>query len=327
MTNINLLVTGGLGFIASNFIQKYHDTYNITVIDRMDICSSLKNIDNCNYHLIMTDIADKKLVLNTLNQNKITHIIHYAAQSHVDGSFANPMQYTMDNIVGTQTLLEACREYGKVCKFIHVSTDEVYGESHLDEDHKCETSILCPTNPYAASKAGAELIAMAYEKSFKLPIVITRGNNVYGERQYPEKLIPKFISLLREGKKCTIHGNGESIRSFIHVEDVADAFNIILEHGEIGEIYNIGSETEMSVLNVLKKLVENLFPSDNYRDHIEFTPDRPFNDKRYFISSTKLEKLGWKPRISFEEGLKRTIDWYKSIDIREHWTSLPDEFK
>ena len=208
--------------------------------------------------------------------------------------------------------MEVCRKYGKVKRFIHVSTDEVYGESMISdiENKKNEESILCPTNPYAATKAGAELIAQSYYHSFNLPIIITRGNNVYGANQYPEKIIPRFIKQLKEDKKVTIQGDGSNIRAFIHVMDVARAFALILEKGEIGEIYNIGSDDneEYSVLEIAKMLIKKIKKTDEYSGHIEYIEDRPFNDKRYYISNEKIKKLGWNIIENFEEGINSLID-------------------
>ena len=196
-------------------------------------------------------------------------------------------------------------------RFIHVSTDEVYGESMLssDESHKTEQSILCPTNPYAASKAGAELIAQSYNHSFKMPIIISRGNNVYGPNQYPEKLIPRFIKLLKEDKKVTIQGDGSVVRAFLHAHDTAKAFEVILEKGVIGEIYNIGCDEgmEYTVLEVAKMLIKLIKNTDNYDDWIEYVPDRPFNDKRYYISNQKLKDLGWDISVKFDEGLGELV--------------------
>lgn len=313
MSEINLLVTGGYGFIGSHFINLIHDTtdYNITNIDALYYCANETNvredIRNSNrYKFIKGNITSYDLLHHILNEYKITHIVHFAAQSHVDTSFSVPLQYTNDNIVGTHILLEACKKYNKIVKFIHVSTDEVYGESMLNENEKNEESILCPTNPYAATKAGAELIAQSYYHSFKLPIIITRGNNVYGPNQYPEKLIPKFINLLKADKKITIHGNGNSLRSFLHVSDTVNAFKIILEKGKIGEIYNIGCDENMeySVIDVGRLLIKNIKNTENYDEWIEYIEDRPFNDKRYYISNKKLKDLGWNIIIKFEYGIK-----------------------
>jgi dTDP-glucose 4,6-dehydratase len=316
MNEMNLLVTGGYGFIGSHFINLIYDTtdYNIINIDALYYCANETNVredirKSNKYKFIKANITSYDLLYHILNEYKITHIVHFAAQSHVDTSFSVPLQYTNDNIVGTHILLEACKKYNKIVKFIHVSTDEVYGESMLNENEKNEESILCPTNPYAATKAGAELIAQSYYHSFKLPIIITRGNNVYGPNQYPEKLIPKFINLLKENKKITIHGNGCSLRSFLHVSDTVNAFKIILEKGKTGEIYNIGCDENMeySVIDVGKLLIKNIKHTENYDEWIEYIEDRPFNDKRYYISNKKLKDLGWNIIIKFEDGIKKML--------------------
>jgi dTDP-glucose 4,6-dehydratase len=187
------------------------------------------------YHLVKGNLCSYDLIANILKIYNIDTVIHFAAQSHVQNSFDNALQYTHDNVVGTHTLLEACRKYGKINRFIHISTDEVYGESMLEENEekKHEGSVLCPSNPYAATKAGAELIAQSYNHSFKMPIIITRGNNVYGPNQYPEKIVPKFIKLLKENKKVTIQGDGSTVRAFLHAYDTAKAFEIILETSQM----------------------------------------------------------------------------------------------
>lgn len=309
---MRILVTGGCGFIGSNFINymfsKYPDIY-IYNIDRMDYCANETNVlvteSNVErYKLIKGDICSQDLIRFTLEEFKIEIVVHFAAQSHVDNSFENSLSHTRDNVIGTHTLLEECRLYNKLEKFIHISTDEVYGESeHTDIDGKSETSILAPSNPYSASKAAAEMIVQAYLRSYKMPIVITRGNNVYGPNQYPEKLVPRFIKLLKEGKKCTIHGKGDSVRSFIHVDDTASAIDTIIQKGVVGEIYNIGSDEEYSVLQILEKLVKIIFNEDDYLKHAEFVSDRNFNDKRYFVNSEKLKFLGWERKINFECGI------------------------
>jgi dTDP-glucose 4,6-dehydratase/UDP-glucose 4,6-dehydratase len=219
--------------------------------------------------------------------------------------------YTTDNILGTHNLLECCRIYGNIKKFIHVSTDEVYGESinDISEKHKTECSILCPTNPYAATKAGAELIAQSYAHSFKLPIVITRGNNVFGPNQYPEKLIPLFIKLLKENKKVTIQGKGTAVRAFLHSYDTSRAFECILEKGKIGEIYNIGCDEgmEYSVMDIAKILIKMIKNTDNIDEWIEYIEDRPFNDQRYYISNEKLKQLGWSIKYNLQDGLTELL--------------------
>lgn len=312
---MRLLVTGGCGFIGSNFINFMLQNPKVQIwnIDKMDYCAKKENVHlspetQDRYSLIQGNICSGDLLKYLLEYHEIEYVVHFAAQSHVDNSFNSSLIHTTDNVLGTHTLLEECRKYGQIKKFIHISTDEVYGESeHTDLEGKSETSILAPSNPYSASKAAAEMIVQAYLRSYKMPIVITRGNNVYGPNQYPEKLIPKFIELLSKGQKCTVHGQGQSVRSFIHVEDTCRAISLILEKGEIGEIYNIGSDEEYSVLEVLEKLVKLIFGTENYQDYITFVPDRNFNDKRYFVNSEKLAKLGWTKEILFEEGIRNML--------------------
>ena len=312
---INLLVTGGCGFIGSNFINYIFNknTYNIINIDNLYYCANIDNVEKhiqCSpyYTFIRGNICSKDLIQHVLINYKINIIIHFAAQSHVDNSFENSIQYTNDNIVGTHNLLECSRLYNNLTKFIHISTDEVYGESmnDIDEMAKTEQSILCPTNPYAATKASAELIAQSYFHSFNMPIIITRGNNVYGPNQYPEKLIPKFINLLKNNQKVTIQGDGSNVRSFLHSNDAVTAFEIIINKGVIGEIYNIGCDEQMeySILDVTKLLVKYIKNEDNIDNYIEYIPDRPFNDKRYYISNSKIKNLGWDIYTSFEKGLQ-----------------------
>lgn len=316
---INLLVTGGCGFIGSNFINYYFPKNKITKLinyDAMYYCANENNIkksirENNNYILIKGNLIDNELIYSTLKKYNITHIIHFAAQSHVQNSFEDSLSFTKDNILGTHILLENCRKYNRVKKIIHVSTDEVYGESlnHQDEKHKTEESILCPTNPYAATKSGAELIAQSYNHSFNMPIIITRGNNVFGPNQYPEKLIPKFIDLLKQNKKVTIQGYGSTVRAFLHAYDTAKAFECILEKGKVGEIYNIGCDEgmEYSVLEIAKILIKMIKKTEDYDKWVEYIEDRPFNDQRYYISNEKVKKLGWNIEIELKEGLKSLI--------------------
>jgi len=312
---MNLLVTGGCGFIGSNFINKFIENNDVNILvnfDAMYYCASKENIDqeireSPKYHFVKGNLCSSDLVSHILEEHHITHIIHFAAQSHVQNSFDDSQQYTQDNIVGTHTLLECCRKYGGIKKIIHVSTDEVYGEtgnSQLDE-----TSILVPTNPYAATKAAAEMIAMSYIKSYNLPIIITRGNNVYGPNQYPEKLIPRFIEQLKNNEQLTIQGDGSARRSFLHVYDTYSAFETILLKGVVGEVYNIGAndEDEFTVMEIAKMLVKLIKGTDNFQSYVKFIADRPFNDSRYFISNEKLKALGWTIKIPFMEGIKNLI--------------------
>ena len=341
-----ICVTGGAGFIGSQFINYVWHKYShvrIINVDCLYYCANVLNIDSCIREDASTSASSssstsskprymfKKFNLAATNAASdlremfqaegVTHVVHFAAQSHVQNSFGESLQYTQDNVVGTHNLLEAARQYAKLSLFIHVSTDEVYGESMLNssEQHKTEQSVLCPTNPYAATKAAAELIAQSYYHSFKLPLIITRGNNVFGPNQYPEKLIPKFIQCLREGRKLPVQGDGSQLRSFVHVLDVCRAFDVIINRGKIGEIYNIGSNeaVEYSVLDVAKlliKLIKGVNICDAATqgdvsdvDWIEYVEDRPFNDRRYYISSEKLNRLGWRAQIEFESGLANML--------------------
>jgi dTDP-glucose 4,6-dehydratase len=295
---MNILVTGGCGFIGSNFINyilKKDTSIKIFNIDCLNYCANQQNvITHPNYKFIKGNITSKDLILHILTEYSIDAIIHFAAQSHVDNSFDNSLQYTTDNVMGTHVLLQASKEYGKIKKFLHFSTDEVYGEVDLEHPGCHEKSILNPTNPYAATKAAAEFLVRSYYHSFKLPIVIVRCNNVYGLNQYPEKLIPKFIKLLKEGKKLTIHGNGETRRNFIWAEDVSSATELIFHSGKLNETYNIGTQQEYSVMDVAKMLVNKITSDKDITNHIDFVEDRPFNDFRYSVDTSLLKSLGWK---------------------------------
>ena len=325
-----VLVTGGCGFIASNFLKymvpKYTNIHFIN-IDKIDYCSTIdgmKNLENSrNYWFYPSNISNSSFIEYILNHHNVDTIIHFAAQSHVDNSFGNSICFTQDNVLGTHYLLETVRKYGKIKRFIHVSTDEVYGEVTLEETSS-EKSLLNPTNPYAASKAAAEFIVKSYYKSYNIPIIITRGNNVYGPGQYPEKLIPKFILQLFNGKKMTIHGQGNTIRNFIYVEDVAKAFEKILFHGKVAEIYNIGTENEHRVIDIAKLLYNKIFNDEKIDNYIDYVEDRLFNDFRYCVTSDKLKELEWIPSTSFEDGITKTIEWYKETDMNTYFVKKPE---
>jgi len=311
-----VLVTGGAGFIGSNFVNYLFNTTSrlrIVNFDALYYAGKIENVDrkvrdSKRYTFVHGNLQSLDLLRYVFQQHKITHVIHFAAQSHVQDSFTDALRYTNDNVLGTHNLLEAIRTCCTTLKrMIHVSTDEVYGESQLnDKDHKTEASVLCPTNPYAATKAAAELIAQSYIHSFKMPIIITRGNNVYGPNQYPEKLIPRFIKLLKGNKQVTIQGDGSCVRGFLHAYDTATAFKTILEKGKVGEIYNIGCNSEKmekSVMTIAKMIISRLKPGEPMEKWITYIPDRPFNDKRYYISNQKLRDLGWNPTMSLDQGL------------------------
>lgn len=324
----SILVTGGAGFIGSNFINwivpRYPNTKFVN-FDKLDYCACLANIEDSvskssNYIFVKGNLLDEYLLLKIMNMEKIDAIIHFAAHSHVDNSFGNSIDFTLNNVLGTHKLLEAARIYGNIKKFVHISTDEVYGEIATGESH--EHSILDPTNPYAASKAAAEFIVKSYYYSFRLPIIITRGNNVYGPRQYPEKVVPRFITLLRDMKKCTIHGSGDNIRNFIYVDDTVRAIETILIKGEIAQIYNIGGTEERTVLEIAKLLINRLIPScppNKWDNYIQFVADRKFNDKRYSVNSDKLLNLGWKQEVTLGDGFERTVKWY--LEHPHHFSS------
>jgi dTDP-glucose 4,6-dehydratase len=297
----NILVTGGCGFIASNFLnimKEKYPHYKFINLDYIDYCSNELNVKPGIATLVKGDIRDKDLLTYLIKQYDFDTVFHFAAKSHVDNSFEDPKDFTLNNAYGTHVILETFRENKPNVEFIHFSTDEVYGESTTDTPFSEDTGVLKPTNPYAASKAAAEMIVHSYIDSYKMNIKTIRCNNVYGPNQYPEKLIPKFKKLLREGKKCTIHGTKSAHvkRSFMHVEDVINAVDIVWKHGKSGEIYNIASDDELSVMEVTKLIIKNIKNSENYEEWVEYVDDRPFNDSRYYISSKKLKLLGWKQK-------------------------------
>jgi dTDP-glucose 4,6-dehydratase len=321
--NMRILVTGGCGFIASHLVKhlvKTYPHYYIVNLDKLDTCSSIHNhasvIGCSNYKFIPGDITSADLVNYILATEEINTIVHAAAQSHVDASFGNSFAFTHNNVYGTHVLLEAAKKAG-IGRFIHVSTDEVYGS--CDADRKCEASATNPTNPYAASKAAAESIVRGYINSFSFPAIITRGNNVYGPNQYVEKLIPKFISRLLRNQKCCIHGDGSNRRHYLHVLDTVSALDLVLHKGLGGETYNIGSLEEITNFELAKKIIR-LLKREEPEDWIEYVPDRAFNDSRYYLTFDKLTKLGWKPKYTLDDALPEVIKWYKETDIVSHWS-------
>jgi len=321
-----ILVTGGCGFIGSNYINALLRTklFNgkefdyVINIDKLDYCSAEDNVDvgeaEAKYIFVKGSVCDKELVQSIFEKYDIEYVVHFAAQTHVDNSFDNSIHYTIDNILGTHQLLECCRLYGRgnIKRFIHMSTDEVYGElSTIHCKDSDETALLNPTNPYAATKAGAEFIVRSYHYSYNIPIVIIRCNNVYGERQYPEKIIPKFITLLQENKKLTIHGTGLTRRNFIYIDDVVRAIDIIVAEGVDNNVYNIGSTDEYNVLEIATILLHQMKgDAEKIEDWVEYTKDRNFNDFRYAIDTTKLNAIGWKKSVHFHDGIQRTVEWY-----------------
>src|SRR6056300_1453162 len=305
----NALVTGGCGFIASNFINIMHKRYpDITFvnIDKLDYCSNVKNVNEGASVLFQGSLCNTEFVESIINFYKFDYVFHFAAQSHVDNSFIDPISFTMDNTYGTHVLIEMCRKYIPDAQIIHFSTDEVYGESLTDVPFTESTGVLKPKNPYSASKAAAEMFVRSYIQSFNMDIKIIRCNNVYGPNQYPEKLIPKFKRLLREGKKCTIHGtrSAQVKRAFMHVEDVIDAVDVVWNKGTTGEIYNIASDDEISVMEVTKLMIKTILGTEDYDEWITYVDDRPFNDSRYHICAKKLKGLGWSQKKGREDLIK-----------------------
>ena len=325
---MRILVTGGCGFIGAAFcrrLQKQHHYLKLVNLDCLYPCSTVsKDLTEPeeNYIFVKGNLRENGRIDTILREHNIDTVIHFAAQSHVDTSFTNPLLYTNDNIVGTHLLLEACRTWGKITRFIQISTDEVYGENaHHDTLAFTETSLLKPTNPYAASKASAEMLVHSYLHSYNLPIIIIRSNNIYGPGQYNEKVLPKFIFQLLENKKLTIQGSGHQLRSFLYVEDAVDAILCVMFQGTIGEIYNISSVDELSILSLAEKLVSILKPGESVKDHLHYIEDRNFNDKRYWIESEPLKRLGWKQQWSLEKGLQETIRWFQQVDRTTYWSN------
>jgi UDP-glucose 4,6-dehydratase len=312
------------GFIASHvailLCQKYPE-YKVVVYDRLDYCSCLENLSDIaslpNFKFIKGDIGSADLVSYVLREEEIDTILHFAAQTHVDNSFGNSLAFTHSNIYGTHVLLECAKVCKTIKRFVHVSTDEVYGEGESFETNPMkEEHVLEPTNPYAATKAGAEFLVKSYWRSFKFPCLITRGNNVYGPHQFPEKLIPKFTNQLMKGMKLTLHGDGSNTRNFLYVTDVANAFDVILHKGIPGHVYNIGGRNEVPNHQVAKDLLKIFGFDKEPEEWLTFVPDRQFNDLRYTIDSSKLHALGWEEKMTWEEGLKITVEWYKKFTNR-----------
>uniref|UniRef100_A0A0G4HZ67 NAD(P)-binding domain-containing protein n=1 Tax=Chromera velia CCMP2878 TaxID=1169474 RepID=A0A0G4HZ67_9ALVE len=328
----SVLLTGGAGFIGSHVLERLVldlPETEFVCLDCLDYVASMKNLDAVRdlprFTFVKGDIRSADLVSYILEKHQCDTIYHFAAESHVDNSFLNSVKFTQTNIVGTHVLLECAKKVlHQIKRFIYVSTDEVYGENResqiADASHEAvhdENFLLQPTNPYSATKCAAEHIVRAFYISFHMPIIITRGNNVYGPRQYPEKLIPKFINLLERKQKCPIHGDGSHRRSFLFVEDVAEAYKTVLLYGRVGETYNIAHQFEVTNLEVGQQLAKLFGRSPE--EAIYFVRDRDYNDRRYKISHEKIKSLGWEPKTSFEDGLRKTIDWYRKHE--KHWTS------
>ncbi|MCK9152232.1 dTDP-glucose 4,6-dehydratase [Methanobacterium alcaliphilum] len=306
-----ILITGGAGFIGSNFVRymldKYPD-YEIINLDDLTYCGNLENLsgieENPNYIFIKGNINDKKLIHEIVSD--VDYIINFAAESHVDRSIKDPEIFIKSNILGTQVLLDAAKEFG-INKFLQISTDEVYGSLGKDGYFREDTP-LAANSPYSASKAGADLMVRAYHKTFKLPINITRCSNNYGPYQFPEKLIPLMISNALEDKELPVYGDGLNVRDWLHVYDHCTAIDLVLHKGKSGEVYNIGGNNEKPNIEIIKLILENLEKSETL---IKYVEDRLGHDRRYAIDSSKIQKeLGWEPKYTFETGIAETIQWY-----------------
>jgi dTDP-glucose 4,6-dehydratase len=325
----NILVTGGAGFIGSNYIKKtlkdYTDVYLVNS-DFLTYAGNLENLkeidDHERYTFVKGDIRNRDLVKELFKKYGFDYVVNFAAESHVDRSIEEPEVFLTTNIIGTQVLLDTAKKYWKTdlnnkysnefkknVKFLQVSTDEVYGALGK-EGLFTESTNLKPNSPYSASKTSADLIARAYYKTYGLPINITRCSNNYGPYQFPEKLIPLIINNCMNEKLLPVYGDGMQIRDWLHVNDHVDAINTVLFNGKVGEVYNIGGNNERANINIVKLIIKALDKSENL---ITYVKDRPGHDRRYAIDNTKITtELGWKPKYTFEEGITETIKWYQS---------------
>lgn len=306
-----ILVTGGAGFIGSCFIRhilsKYPD-YKIVNLDALTYAGNIENLsdikNNPNHYFVKGNICDKKLVIDIISQ--MDAVVNFAAESHVDRSIVDPEIFVKTNVQGTLNLLQACKTLG-IERYLQVSTDEVYG-SLGETGYFTEKTPIAPNSPYSASKAGADMLVKAYHETYKLPTLITRCSNNYGPYQYPEKLIPLFISKLLRGEKVPVYGDGLNVRDWLYVYDHCYAIDAVLHKGQIGEVYNIGGRNEKTNLEITN-LILNAMGKD--QSSIEYVEDRLGHDKRYAIDNSKIQtRLGWEPSVTFEEGIKLTVDWY-----------------
>lgn len=310
------LITGGAGFIGSNFMHYMTETYPedmFVCIDALTYAGNYNNIKELegrnNFKFVHGDITDRELIDNLFNEEHFDYVINFAAESHVDNSIKNPGIFLTTNIIGTQVLMDACRKYG-IKRYHQVSTDEVYGDLPLDRPDLLfsESNPIKTSSPYSASKASADLLVLAYARTFGLPVTISRCSNNYGPYQFPEKLIPVVISKALNNEPIPVYGKGENVRDWIHVHDHNVGVDLIVKHGRNGEVYNLGGHSERTNLEVVKTILKQLGKSENL---ITFVTDRPGHDLRYAIDSTKSEKeLGWNRTYTFEDGIKETVNWY-----------------
>lgn len=308
---MRLLVTGGAGFIGNCFIRhilKKHPDYKVFNLDALTYAGNIENLndvkDNPNYKFIHGNICDKKLVRELISQ--VDAVVNFAAESHVDRSITGPEIFIETNVQGTLNLLQASKEIG-VERFLQVSTDEVYG-SLGSTGYFYETTPIQPNSPYSASKASADLLVRAYYETYKLPVLTTRCSNNYGPYQYPEKLIPFFVSLLLNGERVPVYGDGLNVRDWLYVYDHCEAIDVVLHKGKVGEVYNIGGHNEKTNMEITTLILDAMGKDER---SIKYVEDRLGHDRRYAIDNTKIQtELGWEPSVTFEEGIKLTIDWY-----------------
>ena len=323
---MKLLVTGGAGFIGSCFVRhilnKYND-YQVINLDALTYAGNIENLDdvknNPNYTFVHGNICDKKLARELIIDGNVDAVINFAAESHVDRSITGPEIFIETNVQGTLNLLQASKE-ANIHRFLQVSTDEVYGTLGKD-GYFYETTPLAPNSPYSASKASADMLVRAYYETYKMPVLNTRCSNNYGPYQYPEKLIPFFISQLLKGEKVPVYGDGLNVRDWLYVYDHCSAIDTVLHKGRVGEVYNIGGHNEKTNMEITKIILEAMGKDES---SIKYVEDRLGHDKRYAIDNHKIQsELGWQPSLTFEEGIKLTIDWY--LKNQEWMKSIEDK--
>jgi dTDP-glucose 4,6-dehydratase len=317
----NILVTGGAGFIGSNFVKYILQNYDYNIInfDKLTYAGNLENLTDIEkdprYTFFKGDICEEKDVEKALKDFKIDTIVNFAAESHVDRSILGPKEFIVTNVIGTQVLLEAARKFGTE-KYLQVSTDEVYGSLPEDKPELKFTELtpITTNSPYSASKASADLLVNAYYHTFKMPVLTTRCSNNYGPYQFPEKLIPLMIAKAVDGEKLPVYGDGKNVRDWLYVEDHCSAITEVLHKGKTGDVYNIGGNNEWYNIDIVKIILKLLGKGD---DHITYVKDRPGHDRRYAIDSGKIQKeLGWSPKYQFDGGIEKTIKWYVE---NENW--------
>lgn len=321
---MKILVTGGAGFIGSNFIRymlnKYSD-YKIVNLDKLTYAGNLDNLKDIEederYKFVKGDICDKKLVNELFAEETFDALVNFAAETHVDRSILEPDAFLKTDIFGTFNLLEAMKKHGTL-RGVFISTDEVFGD-YAGGGFAKESDRLEPSSPYSASKAGGDMMVMAYRRTYNIPVMITHGTNNYGPNQYPEKIVPLFVTNLMEDIKVPVYGAGDQIRDWIYVEDHCSGIDTVLHKGELGKSYNIGANNDPEVTNMeLTRTIVKLCDKDSKM--IEYVKDRPGHDVRYAVDTTRLRNLGWKPKMNFEDGIKKTVEWYQ--DNTEWWKKI-----